>query len=337
MRKGLNLAPLKLGDSKDKAEPELNLTRNLIPNNLPPKIKDLINNYDLSDHSVSVVKEIGRGSQARVFKAVYKPDKSVFALKVLYVSDPEELRLLQTELLVLLSCDHPNIIRCYGFKPEKSSIKIGLEYMNVGPLTYLLKCEGALPEAIISFITFQLLKGLQYLHKDRKIIHRDLKPTNLLLNREGQIKISDFGISKYITGTEGKASTFLGTRLYMSPERLLGKDYMSNCDIWSLGLIVYEMALGIFPFYEQVRKMPLFQFKDFITDKKFLNYPDNFSKNLKSFLSNCLQVEPEKRKRARDMLEHPLIKKYEKIDPSIFKEWLNTIIQKATSQLNSKP
>lgn len=327
-RKRPQLKPLKglKVDEKD-GEKQINLQTDLVPTNSSLKLNPTFLAFTLSDENLKIDKEIGRGSQARVFKAIYRPTNQRVALKVLYVSDPEELRLLQSELLVLLSCNHPNIIKCYGIKPEKNTIKIALEYMNIGPLTYLIKCQGKLPEIIVGFITYQIVKGLYYLHKEKKIIHRDIKPSNLLLNSNGEVKISDFGISRHVTGTEGKASTYLGTRLYMSPERLMGKDYMMNCDIWALGLVVFECALGKYPYFEEVNKMPLIQFKDFIYEGRFLKFPEYFSPKLQDFLTQCLQVEPEKRKSTKDLLEHPFINKYANMDLSKFKEWLKVTIE----------
>ncbi len=102
----------------------------------------------------------------------------------------------------------------------QSDISIALEYMDYGPLNKLISIEGALPEIIVGYIAYNILQGLTYLHKERKIAHRDLKPSNLLMNTKGEIKISDFGISKQVQGTEAKIMTYLGTRNYMSPERL---------------------------------------------------------------------------------------------------------------------
>ena len=84
--------------------------------------------------------------------------------------------------------------------------------------------------------------------------------------------------------------------------------------------------------------MPLLQYRDFMTNPRFLNFPSNFSSALKSFLSTCLQVEPEKRKSAKDLLEHPFVKKFESTDISLFKEWLNTVIKKnlAKAKENAK-
>lgn len=103
------------------------------------------------------------------------------------------------------------------------------------------------PEYVISIVSRHILIGLQFLHK-RHHIHRDIKPDNILLNTFGTTKLTDFGISKHLEATIDMAKTFVGTPNYMSPERLLGQHYGYASDIWSLGVIVYELAVGIHAF-----------------------------------------------------------------------------------------
>ena len=94
----------------------------------------------------------------------------------------------------------------------------------------------------------QVLKGLDYLHRKMKVIHRDIKPSNLLLNSKGQIKIADFGVSGKMLHTNDSKSSWVGTLMYMSPERFRGEHYNANTDIWSLGLTIMECALGYYPY-----------------------------------------------------------------------------------------
>lgn len=91
-----------------------------------------------------------------------------------------------------------------------------------------------------------MLMGLEYLHTKRKIIHRDIKPQNILINSKGEIKITDFGISSTIH-TMQKLTTYVGTAIYMSPERLLGEKYDRDSDLWSLGVLMAECLLGEHP------------------------------------------------------------------------------------------
>mmetsp|Transcript_22053 Transcript_22053/g.19618 ORF Transcript_22053/g.19618 Transcript_22053/m.19618 type:complete len:156 (+) Transcript_22053:469-936(+) len=101
-----------------------------------------------------------------------------------------------------------------------------------------------LPEYVIGRCAYQLLKALSFLHKERHQIHRDMKPENILVNSFGEFKLTDFGISKQLLNTLNLCKTFVGTLAYMSPERMNSETYTFPSDIWSLGLIVYEMAMG---------------------------------------------------------------------------------------------
>jgi len=95
------------------------------------------------------------------------------------------------------------------------------------------------------------LKGLSYYHTDRKQLHRDVKPDNILVSSQvGEAKLSDFGISKELEATLNMCNTFVGTLSYMSPERMDGKQYSFSSDIWSIGMVVYEMTTGINPYPE---------------------------------------------------------------------------------------
>jgi serine/threonine protein kinase len=96
-----------------------------------------------------------------------------------------------------------------------------------------------------------------YIHFTKNLIHRDIKPENVLLNSRGEVKITDFGISKHLGKTQGIANTFVGTIIYMSPERILNKKYSHNCDVWSFGLMMYELATGLNPYKFDKEKAPL--------------------------------------------------------------------------------
>jgi len=104
------------------------------------------------------------------------------------------------------------------------------------------------PENILGIMTVQLLKGLHYIHKEKKVIHRDIKPQNILINTEGFVKIADFGVSGVIQNTIDCMSSWIGTATYMSPERLLGEKYFADIDLWSLGMVLLEAATGKYPF-----------------------------------------------------------------------------------------
>lgn len=104
-----------------------------------------------------------------------------------------------------------------------------------------------------------MLMGLWHLHKKLHQVHRDLKPANILLNRLGEIKLTDFGTSKALESTAGLCSTFVGTTRYMSPERIAGGQYSFPSDVWSLGIILYELAAGESPFPPDLSVVSLYE------------------------------------------------------------------------------
>jgi serine/threonine protein kinase len=112
------------------------------------------------------------------------------------------------------------------------------------------KIEPLIDERILAKVALQILCGLSYMHSNNQI-HRDIKPGNILTNIKGQVKISDFGISKELIDKEDFSKTFIGTRSYMSPERVEGENYSFVSDIWSFGLVMYELATAQFPYKQK--------------------------------------------------------------------------------------
>ncbi len=134
-----------------------------------------------------------------------------------------------------------------------------LEYMNLGSLDRVMKQVKNIPEVILGFITFKILKGLAYLHGN-KIIHRDIKPGNVLLNDKGDVKIADFGMSRQLENNNELVESYVGTMLYMTSERLTGDKYTATTDLWSLGISIIELATGKNPYRKYFLYHKLFTF-----------------------------------------------------------------------------
>ena len=117
------------------------------------------------------------------------------------------------------------------------AITIALEYMDGGSLANVLSQVGPIPERVLASIAYQILWGLAYL-KHEKRVHRDVKPSNLLINSKGEIKVTDFGVSKELQNSIQMCGTFLGTFKYMSPERIRNNPYSYMSDIWSFGIVM---------------------------------------------------------------------------------------------------
>lgn len=135
----------------------------------------------------------------------------------------------------------------------------------------------------------QVLKGLVYLHHERHVIHRDIKPSNLLVNHKGEVKITDFGVSAVLASSMGQRDTFVGTYNYMSPERISGSSYDYKSDIWSLGLVVLECAIGRFPYIPSEESevwLSFYELLEAIVDQPPPSAPsDQFSPEFCSFIS----------------------------------------------------
>lgn len=216
--------------------------------------------------------------------------------------DENERRDTLREAKILEVLRHPNIVRFKEvYKTKKGKLCIVMDYADGGDLQGRIKDKykqkdkngGQLSywseEHVLNWFT-QICLSLKHVH-DRKILHRDLKSQNIFLTKNDMIKLGDFGIARVLSDTRSKAKTVVGTPYYLSPEIIQSKPYSFKSDIWSLGVLLYEMCALHPPFNAQ----SLHQLARKIIVGKYADIPPHFSQGVKSILEAMLNVEPEKR------------------------------------------
>ena len=251
---------------------------------------------------IKIVEQVGKGSGGVVFRGVHLPSKRSVAVKQVVVNDNSQRRQMRRELDTLLyGLDHPNIVRFYDSfsNPKDGTISMVFEFMDAGSLQDIVDCEHPVPAKILQKIALHCLLGLNYLHA-LKYMHRDIKPSNLLISHTGDVKIADFGIAKEMGNTQAMASTYLGTFMYMSPERVRGADYSFDSDIWSLGLSLLTCSLGRYPFQVSNGYWGLAQA---IRENRFPKLPEDIiSDDLGRMIMSCVDHVPENRPSTKALL-----------------------------------
>jgi predicted Ser/Thr protein kinase len=200
-----------------------------------------------------VLGEIGSGGMATVFRAVQEPLGRMVAVKALKPSiamDSQFAERFQREARFMASLQHENIIHVHDFVVDAESMYIVMEYVRGVDLYDLLEKTPALPSEVAAIIALQVARALDYAHF-RGIIHRDIKPANVMISHQGEVKLMDFGIARDDTLSDlTETGTGLGTPSYMSPEQILGDKLDFRSDIFSLGIVLYQMVTGRKPFIE---------------------------------------------------------------------------------------
>ncbi|CAF3375526.1 unnamed protein product [Rotaria socialis] len=265
--------------------------------------------------------ELGQGNGGIVWKGIYLEVK------------PAVKNQIVRELKVLDRCNSPYIVGFYGTFAAEGQINICMEYM--------------------------VLRGLSYLREHHRIMHRDIKPSNILVNHQGEIKLCDFGVSAQLINST--LQTFIGTRSYMSPERLEGAHYGIMSDIWSLGLSLVEMALGRYPIpppsiedidrlfdvdpygnqsrlegYGCYKVLAIFELMEWIVNEAPPSLPQkHFSPEFCDLIDRCLKKSTTERADLNTLLHHPFYKRYAtESDNQDVSLWIEQVYQKDQSLTN---
>ncbi|XP_028836453.1 serine/threonine-protein kinase Sgk2b isoform X3 [Denticeps clupeoides] len=239
------------------------------------------------------LKVIGKGSFGKVLLARHKETDVHYAVKVLQkstIQNTKQQGQVMCERSVLLqTLDHPFLVRLHYSFQTSEKLYFVLDYASGGELFYHLQRERVFLEPRARFYAAEIASALGYLHTLR-IIYRDLKLENVLLDRQGHVLLTDFGLCKEGVGATGHTGTFCGTPEYLPPEVLQQREYGPAVDWWGLGVVLHEMLYGLPPFYSEHRSEMM---------RNILQQPlslgSGVSKRARDLLSRLLQKEPEKR------------------------------------------
>ncbi|KAI9314502.1 kinase-like domain-containing protein [Dichotomocladium elegans] len=238
-----------------------------------------------------VLKLLGRGAYGKVTLCRHAATKKLYAMKVLKKASlfvhSKNAEYMKTERQILEEVRHPFIVQLmYAFQTDDRLFLI-LEYAMGGELFTHMAAEQMFSERVARFYIAELVLALGHLHSVG-IVYRDLKPENCLLDAEGHVLLTDFGLSK--VAVDGKANTFCGTAEYMAPEVLMEMNYDKSVDWWTLGILMFEMLTGDTPFRAANHKKTM----DAIQNKK-LQIPYYVTSEAKDLLNRLLRKNPNTR------------------------------------------
>lgn len=204
----------------------------------------------IKDYKITGI--IGEGGMGKVYKGIHPTLKQEIILKELKIRDKETRERFLREAKVMLNFRHENIVQVYDHFKCGTSTYIAMEYVKGMSLSQLIKINKQIPPDIALFIFYQAALGLNHAHV-KKVVHRDVKPQNILISENGDVTIIDFGIAAQKGSNSGKSLTstgsIIGTPAYMSPEQFsTTKEITYQSDIYSLGVVLYEMLTGTVPF-----------------------------------------------------------------------------------------
>ena len=284
-----------------------------IVNQFTQNLKKGIGYIHFNDYYEIENKIIGKGKFGVVNLGIDKKTGNKVAIKIINKSSLKteiDKELIKSEIDIMKLCHHPNIVKLLDHFENSEYIYIVMEYISGGTLNQYIKSHYFyISESEAANIILQIGNGLKYLH-NYGIVHRDLKTDNIMLtknNENGIIKIMDFGLSKVVGPNEGLIDGY-GTLNYCAPEVLMREPYNKQIDIWSLGIILFYMLVGHFPFQgnneEIIAKKIVYQPLKF-DEKEW----ENKSKKVINLIEKSLEKKPNKRINIDDFLKHPWIKK----------------------------
>ena len=261
--------------------------------------------FQVGDYII-LKKRIGRGAFSTIYKGYNKYTRKTVAVKEISLETVNKYeKSLRRETEIMKKLNHPNIVKLYEtiIDDDTENVYLIMEYYARGDFYKFLNKRPLKEKYALKYLR-QIADGMQYL-LDNKIVHRDMKPQNILMTQTGTIKITDFGFARYFDN-DLLIQTICGSPLYMAPEIMKEKKYNYKSDLWSIGIIFYQMLMGEVPYkvkniYELIRKI----------ENDTIEIPQKFiiSDKCKKLLFSLLEKDPNKRITWDAFFNHELIKK----------------------------
>jgi len=249
-------------------------------------------NKKVTFENFEFLKVLGKGTFGKVILCREKSSSHLYAIKILkkeVIIKKDEVEHTKTENRVLQKTRHPFLIGLKYSFTTSDRLCFVMEYVNGGELFFHLSRERQFSEDRTRFYGAEIISAISYLHS-RGIIYRDLKLENLLLDKDGHIKIADFGLCKEDIQWGKTTKTFCGTPEYLAPEVLEDNDYGRAVDWWGVGVVMYEMVVGRLPFYNRDHDI---LFELILMDE--VRFPKNLTSEAKDLLGGLLIKDPAKR------------------------------------------
>jgi len=284
---------------------------------------------------LKLCEKLGAGVSSTVFRCVHLPSGKEFALKSLQYDDQvDKLKLVVAELHALHVLRHPNVVNLFSAFHQDKHIHILMSLVDGGSLNDFIKYCPSVPEDALGRIAWHALQGLLFLRKNH-YLHRDLKPSNILISRQCEVMIADFGLARQLRDTRDMTTSFLGSLCYMSPERIHHESYGLKSDVWSLGVIIYQCVLGRFPFGGP--RVAFWDLTHTSQEEVHIEVPSNYSREVTDFISCCLQFNVENRHSVEQLITHSWVQRYNNTESDKgLEEWIH-LVERLRQEEKRKP
>jgi serine/threonine protein kinase len=279
---------------KKKKKPKNETKHMNVKTNETAKIRQFFKESKATVNSFELGETLGTGTfgRVRLVKCKVQGKTHYFAMKLL--KKAEILKLKQVEHIkseknILSMISHPFIVNMFHSFKDETRLYMILEYVIGGELFSQLRKVGRFNKNTSQFYAAQIVLALEYLH-DKNIVYRDLKPENLLIDRKGNMKITDFGFAKELV--DQRTWTLCGTPEYLAPEIIQSKGHGKAVDWWAMGILIYEMLAGYPPFYDEV---PFGIYHKILQGIKYVQFPETFGPLGRDLVKKLLTADRTKR------------------------------------------